>query len=122
MNEEEEDRILGQVLARDAIKINQGMTHAEFVAGVKNQTIGVKFSIGFRKSQLFSGLRSFLFFSVVLGYFVFPWIGVPFWSWHEHNWWLLIGILASMAGTGVSSQLVNNEKRQTAYGGWSDET
>jgi hypothetical protein len=73
-------------------EVKKNITHADFVAGVQNRTMGLKVPF-VEPTQLLRGGRKTVFDILVLLYVVAPFILVPLWAYHEHNWWLLIGIL-----------------------------
>jgi hypothetical protein len=85
-------------LREDAAESNRGITHEEFTAGVRNHTMGFKCMSG-EPCTLLRGRRLLAFDTIVLLYQFGPFIIVPLWAWHEHNWWLLIGIVISRLGT-----------------------
>ena len=76
--------------------ITDSATHSEFVAGVKDGTVGFTVLRG-QAAALVRGARKGIFNVLVMLYFVAPAVAVPFWAYHERNWWLLLGIpLASL--------------------------
>ena len=82
------------------INITDTVTHSEFVAGTQNQT--VTFAVlGGEPIRLASGGAKAFFTVLVQLYLVAPMLVVPFWAYHERNWWLLFGIVASL----IASQL-----------------
>jgi hypothetical protein len=78
-------------LEADIAKENEGVTHADFVAGVQGGTLGFKCMRG-EPSSLVTGLRKTIFNLLVLLYTVAPLFLVSPWAFHERNWWLLMGI------------------------------
>ena len=92
---------------------NQNVTHADFVAGVHNRTMGFKCMMG-EPHQLLSGARRPVFNILVLLYWAAPFVLVPLWAWREHNWWLLLGIPVSAIGTFIATSLIYNPARQTS--------
>ncbi len=91
-------------LAASIAPDNAGMTHAEFVQKAKAKQMGVKFVI--RPSKLLRGWRQMVFSSLVCGYSILPWIACPLWAWHEHSWWLVLGVFVSKGATRTAA----NEK------------
>ncbi len=103
--------IFGEMLANDIAGANQNVTHTDFVAGVRNGSMGFTCVSG-EPSQLTKGARRIIFNILVLLYTVAPFIFVPLWAWHERNPWLLIGIIVSALGTRVAARLIYNEQKQ----------
>jgi len=86
-------------LEADVAKANQGITHDEFVTGMQNKTMGFKVMQG-DPSRLIKGFGKFVFNMLVMLYTIAPLLIIPFWAYHEHHWWLLIGIVvASLIAT-----------------------
>ena len=81
-------------LAADVVKANKSITHADFVAGVQNHTMGFKCMFG-EPSQFIRGARRTIFNFMVVLYLIAPLLLIPFLAYHEHNWWLLIGIVVA---------------------------
>ena len=77
---------------------NSDITHADFVAGVRNGTLGLRFIAG-EPNQILRGVRKALFNTFGLLYLAAPPIIISWWAYHERNWWLLIGIIVSYLGT-----------------------
>jgi hypothetical protein len=77
---------------------NKGITHAEFVTGMQNKTIGFKCLLG-EPCQLIRGTKKTIFNILVLFYMAAPLIIIPLWSYHVGNWWLLVGIVISYAAS-----------------------
>jgi hypothetical protein len=67
------------------------ITHEEFIAGVAEGTIGIKVLTG-QPITIVSGSRKVMFNICVAFYVVVPLLTLPFWAYHEGNWWLLLGI------------------------------
>jgi hypothetical protein len=65
--------------------------HEEFVAGVAEGTIGFKVLKG-EPIEIVSGSRKIMFNICAAFYLVVPLLTLPFWAYHEGNWWLLLGI------------------------------
>ena len=86
-------------LEADVAKANQGITHDEFVTGMQNKTMGFKVMQG-DPCQLIKGFGKLFFNFLVMLYILAPLLIIPFWAYHEHHWWLLIGIVvASLIAT-----------------------
>jgi hypothetical protein len=85
-------------LREDSKRQNAGVTHAEFVSGLKAGTIGFKCLFG-EPFQLLIGARATMFTILVIMYKFAPFVLVPIWAYHERNWWLLFGILVSRLAT-----------------------
>jgi len=73
------------------VDVTDSVTHSDFVAGVKDGTVGFKVVRG-EASALVRGARKSVFNALVMLYFVAPAIAIPFWAYHERSWWLLLGI------------------------------
>jgi hypothetical protein len=69
---------------------NRDITHAEFVAGVLGGEIGFKCMVG-EPYRLIKGARRVIFNTLVFLYVGAPFMLVPLWAWHQHDWWLLLG-------------------------------
>ncbi len=69
---------------------NSGITHDDFVAGVRSASLGVNFLC--EPSQLLRGARHAPFLFYMLLYSVAPLIAIPIWAYHAGSWWLLLGI------------------------------
>ena len=67
------------------------ITHEEFIAGVAEGTIGIKVLTG-EPITIVSGSRKLMFNICAAFYLVVPLLTLPFWAYHEGNWWLLFGI------------------------------
>ncbi len=88
---------------------NNNVTHADFVAGVKSGTMGFR-CMGCEPHRLIQGGSQIVFGVMVLLYMVAPVVFVPLWAWHEHSWWLLAGIPASVIGTQIASYACHRGK------------
>ncbi len=73
---------------------NEGVTHADFAAGVKNRTMGFKVMFG-EPNKLLYGPRKKMFNIFVMLYMVAPVVLIPILAYHADNWWLLFGIAFS---------------------------
>lgn len=102
-------------LEADVAEVNQDITHADFVAGVQNRTMGFKCMFG-EPHQFIRGARRTLFSILVLLYMIAPAIFVSLWAWHEHNWWLLAGIAVSAVGTRIAATLIYIQDKQYSIG------
>jgi hypothetical protein len=76
------------------IDVTNNITHAEFVTGMRNKTIGFKCLLG-EPCQLIRGARKAIFNILVMLYMAAPLIIIPLWAYHVGNWWLLVGIVVS---------------------------
>jgi hypothetical protein len=74
--------------------ITDSITHQEFVAGVRDKTVGFAMNGG-EPSTLVRGGRKVAFNVLVMLYFLAPVLMIPVWAYHESKWWLLIGIPVS---------------------------
>ena len=83
-----------EMLEKHVADANKNITHADFVVGVEKGTIGFRCMFG-EPNQLFRGARKIVFNVLVLLYLVAPLILVPFWAYHEGDWWLLFAIVIS---------------------------
>lgn len=102
-------------LEADVAKANQGITHTDFVAGVQGGTMGFKCISG-EPYQFIKGARRTIFSILVLLYMVAPALAIPLWAWHEHDWWLLFGIVVSAIATRIGARLIYNQKKQSFIG------
>ncbi len=102
-------------LEADVAEANKGITHADFVAGVQNQTMGFKCMFG-EPYQFIRGARGTIFCILFLLYMIAPAIFISLWAWHEHSWWLLAGIAVSAIGTRIASRLIYNQDKQYSIG------
>lgn len=82
---------------------NKGITHADFVTGMQNKTIGFKCMLG-EPYQFVKGIRKAIFNILVLLYTAGPLIIIPLWAYHESNWWLLFGIVISWVSSGITAK------------------
>jgi hypothetical protein len=85
-------------LAADIAKADEGVSHADFVAGVQKGALGFKCMRG-EPSSLITGTRKTIFNLLALLYMVAPLLFVSGWALYERDWWLLIGVPVSYAGT-----------------------
>jgi hypothetical protein len=92
-------------LKESIAETNRNITHADFVAGMQNKTMGFKCLLG-EPSELISGARKTIFNFLVLLYLIAPLFIIPLWAYHERNWWLLIGIVVASV---VSPQLAQRK-------------
>ncbi|HEY2857004.1 MAG TPA: hypothetical protein VGJ21_01145 [Terracidiphilus sp.] len=88
--------------------VTDSVTHEEFVAGVANKAIGFKVTQG-EPITLVRGARKTIFNIVAALYLVVPLLIVPFWAYHESNWWLLVGIPVA--------SLIAPQLRSISFGG-----
>jgi len=98
-------------LEADVAEANRSVTHADFVAGVQSGGMGFKCMFG-TPYQFIRGSRRTIFGILVMFYMVAPAIFIPLWAWHEHNWWLLLGIAVSFVGNSTAAQLTHNQEKQ----------
>jgi hypothetical protein len=73
------------------VGVTDDITHAEFVAGVAEGTIGFKVLTG-EPITIVSRSRKIMFNIWATFYLFVPLLTLPFWAYHESNWWLLFGI------------------------------
>lgn len=73
------------------LNLTDSITHEEFVAGVAHKTTGFKM-LGGEPVTLIRGARKTIFNILCALYQLLPLLVIPFWAYHEQNWWLLIGI------------------------------
>lgn len=85
-------------LAAQIAAANSGISHADFVNGVRARSLGFTIMNG-EPSQFLTGTRERVFRLLVMAYSLLPILAVPFLSWHAGNWWLLFGLVASYIGT-----------------------
>jgi hypothetical protein len=76
---------------------NKNISHEEFVAGVRDRTIGFKCPFG-EPFQLLTTPQKKIFAIFVILYKFAPFVLVPIWAYYERNWWILFGIAASQFG------------------------
>lgn len=86
--------LFNEALKANISEANENITHAEFVTGMQNKTIGFKVMYG-EPYQFVIGVRKTIFSIIVAFYTVAPLIIIPLWAYYESNWWLLIGIIIS---------------------------
>ena len=103
-----------KMLRESIAEENQNITHADFVAGVQSGTMGFKCMVG-QPNQLIRGACRTVFNILVLLYLAAPCVIVPLWAWHEHNWWLLFGIIVSAIGTRIAARLIFDPEKQTSF-------
>lgn len=96
---------------------NKNITHAEFVTGMRNQTIGYAVMVG-EPFQMLSRGRKIIFNFFVMLYLVGPFIIVPMWAYLERNWWLLLGIVVSVIATRVAAWQIYFPQRKNSIGGF----
>jgi hypothetical protein len=96
---------------------NKNITHAEFVTGMRNQTIGYTVMVG-EPFQMLSRGRKIIFNFFVMLYLVGPFIIVPVWAYLERNWWLLLGIVVSVIATRVAAWQIYFPQRKNSIGGF----
>ncbi len=96
---------------------NKNITHADFVAGILNGTMGFQ-CMFCGPFHFIRGVRRTIFSIFVFLYTIAPAIFVTLWAWHENNWWLLAGIVVSAVGTLLAAQLVRNQDKQNSIAGW----
>lgn len=87
-----------RMLHEDIASANLGVTHDDFVTGVKCGQMGFKCMTG-EPVQFVKGGRAIVFRVLVLLYLAAPPILIPIWAYHERNWWLLATILVSYAAS-----------------------
>jgi hypothetical protein len=90
--------LFAKMLANDITQANAGVTHADFVAGVRSGSLGFKYMFG-EPHRLVMGGRKAIFNVLVLLYMIAPPVLISTWALYEHNWWLLLGILVSYAAS-----------------------
>jgi len=94
---------------------NKNIAHADFVAGMLNGTLGFTCMSG-APYKFIRGARRTIFNIMVMLYMFAPAIIIPLWAWHEHNCWLLLGIIVSLLGTCIAALLIYNQQKQTSIG------
>jgi hypothetical protein len=90
--------LFSKMLEDDIAEANAGVTHADFVAGVRSGRLGFKCKFG-EPHRLVTGGRKVIFNVLVLLYTLAPPALVSAWALYEHNWWLLLGISVSYAAS-----------------------
>ncbi|HXC02341.1 MAG TPA: hypothetical protein VNU49_06790 [Opitutaceae bacterium] len=96
---------------------NKGITHADFVAGVRAGTLTFIFPSTRPYQMIVGANRKKKFACWVIFYLVAPLAVVPLWAWQQGNNWLLFGILASYIGS-VATAKTRSRRRQYQIGGW----
>ena len=104
-------------LAANSAEANKGISHPEFVTGIKARAVGFRCVAG-EPQQFIRGTPRKLFAILVVLYSVAPAVLVPLWAWHEHSWWLLFGILVSAMATGTGVSLVYNRQKRYSVAGF----
>jgi len=89
------------------IDITDSITHPAFVAGVQNHTVGIKVIRG-EPCTLVTGFRKAIFNFFVMLYLAGPALIIPFWAYHEGNWWFLFGIPVASIVTPLLAQRKGN--------------
>jgi hypothetical protein len=87
-----------KLLQDQATEANMNVSHADFVAGVRNGSMGFQ-CMGFEPNLLVRGVRRTILNVLVLSYAVLPIVVVPVWAWYYRDWWLLLGVPAAYAGS-----------------------
>jgi hypothetical protein len=82
--------LIAQMMQQSIAEANEGITHAEFVAGAQSGTVGFKCMVG-EPQQFISGARKAIFSIFVVLYTIVPLIAASIWAYHERNAWLLLG-------------------------------
>lgn len=95
---------------------NANVTHADFVAGVRNRSMGFKNMSGEDLVELATRDRKTRFGMLVMLYAVLPSILVPIWAYLEGRWWLLLGIVVSAIGSRVAAAWIFYRQIQDALG------
>jgi len=80
------------------INVSDSITHAEFVTGLRDGTVGF-YPTGGEPIRSVSGTGRVLFAVCWFLYLLAPILIIPVWAYHERNWWLLLGIVASLIAT-----------------------
>lgn len=96
---------------------NEGISHEEFVDGVLSGKTGFRCMTGEPYQLILGRNRAIIFSFLVLLYWRAPFILVPLWAWREHNWWLLVGIILSLAGSKLAARLIYRPQMQKALAG-----
>ena len=76
------------------IDVTDTITHADFVLGAKDGSVGFNVMSG-EPITLVHGGRKAVFNIFVMLYLIVPTVVIPFWAYHERNWWLLLGIVVA---------------------------
>lgn len=90
--------LFAKMLEADIAQANAGVTHSDFVAGVRSGRMGFKCMFG-EPHQLVTGSRKVIFNFLVLLYTLAPPVLISAWALYENNWWLLLGIPVSYAAS-----------------------
>jgi hypothetical protein len=94
------------------LNVTDSITHDEFVAGVASKTTGFTMAGG-QPYTLIKGAKKAIFNTLCAMYQLVPLLVIPFWAYHEQNWWLLIGIpIASLI-----APLLFRRSRKASVGG-----
>lgn len=93
------------------VDVTASITHAEFVAGMQNQTVNFAVTVG-DPIRLVSGTGRAFFMVFLMLYLVAPILVISFWAYHERNWWLLLGIIVACL---IAPQLA--QRRGSSIGG-----
>jgi hypothetical protein len=75
------------------------------VQEVNAKRMGIKLNCN--ATKLLRGPDGHIFGAMVIMYSVVPFIAIPLWAWHQHDWWLLAGIAACKIGTSAEAQRTN---------------
>jgi len=100
------------------LQIISDITHADFLAGVRDGTISFDFVPGQPLNLLIRGARRMVLVSLNLLHMVSLILLIPLWAWHEQNWWLLLGMVAWIIGTQTAALLTSIKKSATSLGGF----
>jgi hypothetical protein len=87
------------------------ITHEEFVLGLKDKSVGFA-PKGGQPIRLVSGVGRVFFVVCVIFYLGRPILVIPLWAHHEHNWWLLLGIVVACV---IAPQLA--QRKENLIGG-----
>ncbi len=98
------------------IEKNKGITHVDFVVGMRNRVIG--FSCLGQPSHLLTGARKAIFNLLALLYQIGPLVLVPLWAYYESNWWLLVGIAVSWVATARTARSASVVLKGKTVGGF----
>ena len=101
--------LIAQMRRQPIAETDKGITHAEFVAARRAAQSDSRM-VGEPLSANQEGVASLVIF--VFLYMAAPAVLVPFWAWHEHDWWLLLGIVASALGSGVATRFIYRQDKQ----------
>ncbi|MCX7007253.1 MAG: hypothetical protein NTY53_08390 [Kiritimatiellaeota bacterium] len=95
---------------------NKEITHEEFVEGLQNGTMAFTCSFG-EPFQFLSIPQKKVFSIFVILHKFAPIVLVPIWAFYEHNWWILLGIVASQLGLFLAAR-ATVEGAKSASGGF----